>query len=81
VSSFLDMRRGKHSLYFVVDGKLLPHAIVNIPYNEKIHIGVFQNILFIYFIFYIIIYSSITICIYIIIYLYFFIYLKYIVFF
>jgi hypothetical protein len=52
VSCILDMRRGKHSLHFVVDDKLLPHAIVNIPDNEKMHIGVFHIILFIYLYYY-----------------------------
>jgi hypothetical protein len=48
VSGFLDMRRGKHSLHFVVDGELLPHAIVNIPDNENMHVGVCYVVLFIY---------------------------------
>jgi hypothetical protein len=48
VSGVLDMRRGKHSLHFVVDGELLPHAIVNIPTNRNIHIGVCYYVLFIY---------------------------------
>jgi hypothetical protein len=48
LSSILDMRSGKHSLHFVVDDKLLPHAIVNITDNENIHIGVYYIILFIY---------------------------------
>jgi hypothetical protein len=80
VSSILDMRRGKLTLHFVVDGELLPHAIVNISYNEKMHIGVYIIILFIYLIIYIIIYLPVTIYIYIIIYLSLFIYLKYVVF-
>jgi hypothetical protein len=48
LNSILDMRRGKHSLHFVVDDELLPHAIVNIPNNEKMHIRVFHIIFFIY---------------------------------
>jgi hypothetical protein len=52
VSCILDMRKEKHSLHFVVDGELLPHAIVNITNNEKIHIGVYYFIIFIYFIIY-----------------------------
>jgi hypothetical protein len=76
VSSILDMRKGRHSLHFVVDGELLPHTIVNVSCNEKMHIGVFHIILFICLIIYIIIYLSITIniCV-IIIYLSIFIYL------
>jgi hypothetical protein len=65
VSCVLDMRREKHSLHFVVDGELLPHAIVNIPDKEKMHIGVFHIILFIY----------IFICLFICYYLYNLIYL------
>jgi hypothetical protein len=53
VSGILDMRRGKHLLYFVVDGELLPHAIVNIPDNENIHVGVRC---FIYLFFYILLF-------------------------
>jgi hypothetical protein len=49
-NSILDMRKGKHSLHFIVDSELLPHTIVNIPNNENIHIGVY------YFIFYSFIY-------------------------
>jgi hypothetical protein len=78
VSGFLDMRRGKHSLHFVVDNELLPHAIVNIPNNEKIHIGVFHIFsyyfiyLFIYFyLLYYFIYLFILLFIYLFIYLYF----------
>jgi hypothetical protein len=58
LNSILDMRKRKHSLHFVVDDELLPHAIVNIPNNENIHIGVYYFILFIYlyFIIYIIYY-------------------------
>jgi hypothetical protein len=48
VRSILDMRREKYSLHFMVDGELLPHTIVNIANNEKMHIGVFHIILFIY---------------------------------
>jgi hypothetical protein len=48
VSGILDMRRKKHSLHFVVDGELLPHAIVNIPDNENMHFGVCYIVLFIY---------------------------------
>jgi hypothetical protein len=44
LNSFLDMRSGKHSLHFVVDDELLPHAIVNITDNENIHIGVYSII-------------------------------------
>jgi hypothetical protein len=47
LSCYLDMRKKKHSLHFVVDNELLPHAFVNIPDNENIHIGVF-NLFFIY---------------------------------
>jgi hypothetical protein len=45
------MRRGKNSLHFVVDDELLPHAIVNIPDKENIHIGVCHIILFYLFIY------------------------------
>jgi hypothetical protein len=48
VSCVLDMRKEKHSLHFVVYGELLQHAIVNIPDNEKIHIGVYYFFNFIY---------------------------------
>jgi hypothetical protein len=47
VSCILDMRKRKHSLHFVVDDELVPHAIVNITNNEKMNIGVFHIILFI----------------------------------
>jgi hypothetical protein len=50
LNSILDMRSGKHSLHFIVDSELLPFAIVNIPNNENIHIGVYYFILF-YFIY------------------------------
>jgi hypothetical protein len=48
VRCVLDMRRRKHSLHFAVDDELVPHAIANIDNNEKMHIGVFHIILFIY---------------------------------
>jgi hypothetical protein len=54
LDSILDMRNGKHSLHFVVDNKLLPHAIVNITDNENIHIVVYYFI----YLFIIYIYSS-----------------------
>jgi hypothetical protein len=44
----LDMRSEKHSLHYVVDDELLPHAIVNIPDIEKIHMGVCYLLYFIY---------------------------------
>jgi hypothetical protein len=79
VNCILDMRRDKHSLHFVVDGELLPHAFVNIPNREKMHIGVFCNILFIYLIIYlfifVFIYLSIFVYLYFIIYISMFIYL------
>jgi hypothetical protein len=82
VSCYLDMRGRKHSLHFVVDDELLPHAIVNIPNNEKMHIGVFHIILFIYlFIFiYYIIYLFVYLFIYLFIYLfvYLFVYILFI---
>jgi hypothetical protein len=34
------MRPGKHDLHFLVGDELLPHAFVNIPY-EDMNIGVF----------------------------------------
>jgi hypothetical protein len=40
VSGILDMRKRKRVLHFVVEDELLPHAIVNIPNNEKMHLGV-----------------------------------------
>jgi hypothetical protein len=46
VAGILDMRQGKHVLYFLVGVELLFYAFVNIP-DEKIHIGVFLFI-FIY---------------------------------
>jgi hypothetical protein len=46
LNSILDMRKRKHSLQFMVDGEILPHAIVNITDNENIHIGVCYIILF-----------------------------------
>jgi hypothetical protein len=65
LNSILDMRRGKHSLHFVVDDELLPHTIVNIPDNEKMHIGVFHFILYNSFIYlYFIIYLFILFIIY-----------------
>jgi hypothetical protein len=45
LSCYLDMRKKKHSLHYVVDNELLSHSIVNIPDKENIHIGV----LFYYF--------------------------------
>jgi hypothetical protein len=72
VTGILDMRPGKHDLHFLVDVKLLPHAIVNIP-NETIHIGVFIFIFIIYFIFTIIIlfllYNSYNIYLFLVLYL------------
>jgi hypothetical protein len=53
VSCILDMRKRKHSLHFVVDDELIPHAIVNIANNEKMHIGVYHIILYIYLFIYI----------------------------
>jgi hypothetical protein len=64
VSGIFDMRREKHSLHFLVDGELLPHTIVNIPDNKKMHIGVFYFIyLFIFYYLFVlfIIYSSLLI--------------------
>jgi hypothetical protein len=46
VSGILDMRKRKRVLHFVVGEELLPHAIINIPSNEKMHIGVFHFSLF-----------------------------------
>jgi hypothetical protein len=81
----LDMRKGKHSLHFVVDDYLLPHAIVNIPGNKKMHIGVFHKILFIYLFIHILIFICSYLFIYIFIYLYsiihFFLFIYYVVFF
>jgi hypothetical protein len=46
VTGILDMRPGKHDLHFLVGIELLPHAFVNIP-DEKMHIGVYFNFVFI----------------------------------
>jgi hypothetical protein len=84
VSCILEMGRGKHSLHFVVDDELVPHAIVNIPDNEKMHIGVFHIILFYLFIyFYFFIYQFLFIYLYIYIYtiILFFLFIYYVVFF
>jgi hypothetical protein len=35
------MRDGKHNLHFFIDNKLIPHSIINIPFNEKIHMVVY----------------------------------------
>jgi hypothetical protein len=50
VTGILDMRPRKHDLHFLVGVELLPHAFVNIP-DEKMHFGVYINILIIYLIF------------------------------
>jgi hypothetical protein len=65
--SILDMRKRKHSLHLLVDDELLPHAIVNIPDNENIHIGVCFVILccFIY------------LCIYILLFIYIICYIQF----
>jgi hypothetical protein len=49
VIGILDMRKGKHSLHFLVNDELIPHAIINIPNNEKMHIGVFFYFILYYF--------------------------------
>jgi hypothetical protein len=48
VSCVLDMRKRKHSLHFVVDDELIPHAIVKIANNEKMHIGVFRIFIYLF---------------------------------
>jgi hypothetical protein len=65
VSCILDVRREKHSLHFVVDGELIPHAIVKIPNNEKMHIGVFHIILFIYLFIFVYYITYLFICLFI----------------
>jgi hypothetical protein len=46
LSNILDMQKEKHILHFIVNNELLPHTIVNILYNENIHIRVYNFILF-----------------------------------
>jgi hypothetical protein len=90
LNSILDMRSGKHSLHFVVDDKLIPHAIVNITDKKNIHIGVYYFIylfiylffhlfinlfIFIYLLIYLFMYILLFIYFYLFIYLYFIIYL------
>jgi hypothetical protein len=41
------MRPGKHDLHFLVGVELLPHAFVNIP-DEKMHIGVYFTLIYVY---------------------------------
>jgi hypothetical protein len=82
LNSILNMRRGKHSLHFVVDDKLLPHSIVNITYNENIHIGVYYIILYILFIYIIYLYYIfiyLFVCLYVYTYIYIFILFIYII--
>jgi hypothetical protein len=76
VSCVLDMRKEKHSLHFMVDDELIPHAIVNIANNEKMHIGVFHIILFILlFIFYYILFFIFYLFIYLFIFYYSFLFI------
>jgi hypothetical protein len=51
VTGILDMRSGKHDLHFLVGVELLPHAFVNIP-DEKMHIGVFLFIFYLFCMYY-----------------------------
>jgi hypothetical protein len=40
VTGLLDMREGSRHLHFLLDDVLLPHSIVNIPSDDRIHMGV-----------------------------------------
>jgi hypothetical protein len=65
VTGVLDMRAGEdtdthtRTLHFIVGDELVPHAIVNIPYDEKMHMGVCHvviDLLFLLFIMFYVIY-------------------------
>jgi hypothetical protein len=74
MSSIFDMRKGKPSLHVVFDGELLKHEIVNINNNEKMHIGVFHIIFFIYLIVFLFIFLFVYLSVFV--YLYFIIYIS-----
>jgi hypothetical protein len=40
VTGLLDMREGRRHWHFLLDEALLPYSIVNIPSDDKIHMGV-----------------------------------------